>query len=99
MAADLYPLQTQREETIQKILAEGEWIGADTAPRDVAGWQQRGWIFGVQAGGRLYFARYQFDDHDEPRPVIREILAARNSAPPQIRGQLPPAFTFPAAGL
>ncbi|SIT41793.1 conserved hypothetical protein [Paraburkholderia piptadeniae] len=75
MAADLYRHQTQREETIQKILAEGEWIGADAAPGDVAGWQQRGWIFGVEAGGRLYFARYQFDDHDEPRPIIREILA------------------------
>lgn len=36
---------------------------------------QHGTIFGVKAGGQLYFARSQFDDPDEPRPVIGDILA------------------------
>jgi hypothetical protein len=75
MTTTLHSLQTLREEMILKILAEGEWIGADTVPADVAEWQQRGWIFGVEAEGQRYYARYQFDDRGQPLPVIREILA------------------------
>ncbi|MDR6476296.1 hypothetical protein J2778_003796 [Paraburkholderia graminis] len=75
MTTALHSLLTLREETILKILAEGEWMGEDTVPADVAGWQQRGWIFGVEAEGHLYYARYQFDDRGQPLPVIRQILA------------------------
>ncbi|CAB3741006.1 hypothetical protein LMG22037_06442 [Paraburkholderia phenoliruptrix] len=75
MSVALHELQTQREATIQKLLEEGESIAADAAPVEAGEWLQRGRIFGVEAGGQRYFARYQFDDHDEPRPVIRDILA------------------------
>jgi hypothetical protein len=75
MSAALYRLQTQREATIRTLLDEGEWIGAGAAPVEAGEWLQHGRVFGVEAGGLLYFARYQFDDHDEPRPVIRDILA------------------------
>lgn len=71
---DLPGMQNGRAETILKLLAEGEWISAAAAPEATA-WQERGWIFGVQATGQLYFARYQFDEHALPRPVIRAILA------------------------
>ncbi|WP_176380134.1 hypothetical protein [Paraburkholderia youngii] len=55
MAAALYRLQT-REATIRTLLAEGEWIGADVAPVEADGRLQDGRIFGVEAGGHVYFA-------------------------------------------
>ncbi|SKD04108.1 hypothetical protein SAMN05445504_9140 [Burkholderia sp. CF099] len=75
MSVALHELQTQREATIRKMLEEGEWVAAGAAPVEAGEWLQHGRIFGVEAGGQRYFARYQFDDHDEPRPVIRDILA------------------------
>ncbi|WP_323046533.1 hypothetical protein [Paraburkholderia sp.] len=29
----------------------------------------------MEAAGQLYFARYQFDECNQPRPVIKEVLA------------------------
>ena len=67
-------LQTARAETILRVLAEGEWISAAVVPEATA-WQEVRWIVGVQAGRQLYFAPYQFDERNRPRPVIREILS------------------------
>ncbi|MFM0122673.1 type II toxin-antitoxin system VapB family antitoxin [Paraburkholderia sp. RL18-101-BIB-B] len=44
---------TERAETIFEMLAEEEWISARAAPEGVAGWQQLGWIFGVEAASQL----------------------------------------------
>ncbi|MFM0439430.1 hypothetical protein PQQ84_23430 [Paraburkholderia strydomiana] len=66
--------QTGLAEMILRMLADGEWISAGATPEGVTGWLQSGRIFGVEAAGQLYF-RYQFDEHNQPRPVIKEILA------------------------
>jgi hypothetical protein len=88
---------TERAETIFEMLAEEEWISARAAPEGVAGWQQLGWIFGVEAASQLYFARYQFDERNQPRPVIKEILAELGPVtdPWKIDAC---GFTFPTAG-
>lgn len=73
--------------TVREILKQGEWLTAEqlnafqvNPPSQkslpASDWARLGLIFGVEYGGRMYFARYQFDEAYQPLPVIEEVLRA-----------------------
>jgi hypothetical protein len=74
-----------RLRTVRAILEEGEWLTAEQLnamqpkppaqkSQPASNWKRRGRIFGVNYGGREYFARYQFDEAYHPLPVIKDVL-------------------------
>lgn len=76
-----------RLKTIKVILEEGAWLTAEQLnamqpnppaqkSMPASGWKRRGRIFGVNYGGREYFAKYQFDEFYKPLPIIKDILLA-----------------------
>jgi hypothetical protein len=83
---------TERAETIFEMLAEEEWISARAAPEGVAGWQQLGWIFGVEAASQL-----TLPDTSSMSAISRGRSSKRfwrNSAPLQTRGRLTPVVSL-----
>ena len=84
---ELIEERLNRMKTIRKVLEQGDWLTAEqlnalqSAPpanrsHPASDWKRRGRIFGVNHGGKEFFARYQFDALYQPLPIIKEILSA-----------------------
>lgn len=65
--------------TVREILKQGEWLTAEQLnafqvnPPSQKSLPASDW---ARRGGRMYFARYQFDEAYQPLPVIEEVLRA-----------------------
>ena len=79
--------RVRRMQTIKQVFAEGDWLTAEqlnalqpqppaNKAHPASDWKRRGRIFGVNHGGKEYFARYQFDALYQPLPIIKDILRA-----------------------
>lgn len=84
---ELVEERLRRMRTVQDVFTDGEWLTAEqinalqaTPPANKAhpasDWKRRGRVFSVNARGKEYFARYQFDALYQPLPIIKEVLAA-----------------------